>query len=123
VDQEKKAVAHFWKMALESLSSAKREFEERAFHTVANRIYYAAFYSVTAMMLERGKKFSKHAGLRTAFYMEYIKTGLIDKKWGSVYDRFFDDRLEGDYIAFISFEHSYIKESLALCEEFINKVI
>ena len=54
-----KAVNHYWALSQESFASAERELEAEAYHTVINRIYFAAFYSVTAALLERNQKYAK----------------------------------------------------------------
>ena len=50
-DEEKigEVVRYYWQLAEESIASAHREVEEDALHTVMNRIYYAAFYAVSAL--------------------------------------------------------------------------
>lgn len=74
-----------------------------------NRLYYAAFYGVCALLLEREQSFRKHSGVRAAFQRQFIKTGLIDMRWGRLYDQLFEDRQEGDYVVFISFEAEYVQ--------------
>lgn len=116
------AINHFWNMSQESLLSAEREYKAGAYHSAVNRIYYAAFYAVTAALLEKNQKFVKHSGLKSSFHQTFIKTNLLDKKWGKAYDRFFDDRQEGDYIALVHFKKSYVNDQLSSCIEFINAV-
>jgi len=111
-------VRYWWSKAEESLTSAKRELEAGAFDFAINRVYYAVFYAVTAAFLERHLSFSKHAGVRAAFHREFIKTGLLGIQWGKFYDRLFEDRQEGDYIALVSFDRGYVEEQIALCKQF-----
>lgn len=85
-----------------------------------NRLYYAAFYGVSAALLERRQSFRKHSGVRAAFHREFVRTRLLDVKWGKLYDRFFEDRQEGDYIALIAFEPEYVTSQIELCKEFLD---
>lgn len=87
-----------------------------------NRLYYAMFYGESAALFERRLSFKKHSGVRSAFHREFIKTGLMDVKFGKLYDQLFEDRQEGDYIAFISFESDYVEFQLNQCGEFIDKL-
>ena len=87
-----------------------------------NRLYYAAFYGVGAALLERRLSFKKHTGVRAAFHREFVKTGLLDVKWGKLYDQLFEDRQEGDYVALISFEREYVESQLAQCKQFLDEV-
>jgi hypothetical protein len=65
-----------WLRAQDSLSSAQREFEAGSYPFAMNRLYYAAFYAVCAVLLEREQAFAKHSGVRTAFHRQFIKTGV-----------------------------------------------
>lgn len=87
-----------------------------------NRIYYAAFYGASAALLDREVSFKKHAGVRSAFHRLFIKTGLIDVKYGKLYDQLFEDRQEGDYIALISFEPEYVKQQLRTCKWIMDTI-
>ena len=109
IDQKKLMVKYWLEKAESSLNSAKREFEAGACDFSMNRIYYSAFYAVSALLLKNDMSFKKHSGVRTFFHKEFIKEGLIDTKWGKFYDRLFEDRQEGDYTAFIEFEDDYVK--------------
>ena len=42
-------VEYWWEKAKKSLKSANREFEAGAYDFAINRLYYAAFYGVSAI--------------------------------------------------------------------------
>ncbi|MBM4086568.1 MAG: HEPN domain-containing protein, partial [Planctomycetes bacterium] len=67
-------VRYWWFKAEESLASARRELDAGANSFAMNRIYYAAFYGVSAALLERRQSFKKHSGVRAAFHREFIKS-------------------------------------------------
>ena len=100
-EQRMEMVRYWWLKARDSLSSARREFEAGSYSFTMNRLYYAAFYGVCALLLERQQSFRKHSGVRAAFHRQFIKTGLLDMKWGRLYDQLFEDRQEGDYVVFL----------------------
>ncbi len=59
-DENRAQVARYWwPKAQDSLSSARREFDADDLSFAMNRIYYAAFYAVSAALLERGTSFKK----------------------------------------------------------------
>ncbi len=124
ITQEKRsAVVGYWfEKAEESITSARREFEAGSFSFAMNRLYYAAFYAVSALLMARKLSFKKHSGVRAAFHQQFIKTGFLDKKWGRLYDQLFEDRQEGDYVVFISFEPTYVETQLALCAQFLEQI-
>jgi len=113
-------VRYWWALAEESLASARRECEAEAFSFAVNRLYYAAFYGVSAALLERQLTFKRHSGVRASFHREFIKPGLMDIEWGKFYDQLFEDRQEGDYVALASFDRAYVEERLASCAEFLE---
>lgn len=120
-EQHQREVMHYWwSKAEESLASAQREFNAGAFAFAMNRIYYAAFYAVSAALLDRKTAFRKHSGVRAAFHREFVKNGILDSTWGKFYDQLFEDRQEGDYLALIAFEPDYVQNQLARCREFLT---
>ncbi len=124
ITQEKRsAVVRYWfEKAEESMASAQREFEAGSLSFAMNRLYYSAFYAVSALLMDRELSFKKHSGVRAAFHKKFIKTGLLEQKWGRLYDQLFGDRQEGDYVVFISFESNYVETQLARCAEFLEHV-
>jgi hypothetical protein len=115
-------IAYWFEKAEESLSAARREFEAGSLTFAMNRIYYAAFYAVSALLMAHNLFFRKHSGVRAAFHQEFIKTGLLERKWGRLYDQLFEDRQEGDYVVFISFEPTYVETQLNECEQLIEQL-
>jgi uncharacterized protein (UPF0332 family) len=47
----------------------------------ASRAYYAMFYAVEALMLDRDLSFSKHSAVIAAFGKQFVKTGIFDSRW------------------------------------------
>lgn len=98
ITKEKRSqmVRYWWSRAEESLASARREFGAGSFSFAMNRLYYAAFYGASALLMEHDLSFKKHSGVRAAFHQQFIKTGILDPKWGRLYDQLFGDRQEAD---------------------------
>ena len=115
-------VRYWWAKAEESLASARREFQTGSLSFAMNRIYYAAFYAVSALLMEHDLAFKKHSGIRAAFHQHFIKKGVLDHKWGRLYDQLFEDRQEGDYVVFISFEPEYVESQLTQCFQFLKQL-
>ena len=115
-------VRYWWAKAEESLASSRREFQTGSLSFAMNRLYYAAFYAVSALLMERDLSFKKHSGVRAAFHQHFIKTGVLDRKWGRLYDQLFGDRQEGDYVVFISFEPDYVESQLKQSSQFLKQL-
>jgi len=121
-DLQKDVIRNWWLKAEESLTAAKREFEAGSYIFAVNRLYYAAFYGVTAALLDRQKKFKKHSGVRIAFHQEFINTGLLAIEWSKFYDQLFEDRQEGDYQPFMAFDRKYVETQLERCSQFLSEL-
>lgn len=121
-EQRAEVVRYWWSKAEESLASAQRELGAEAYSFAVNRLYYAAFYGVSAALLEHQMSFKKHSGVRATFHREFIKPGLLDVKWGKLYDQLFEDRQEGDYVALITFDRNYVEDKLTFCVQFLDEL-
>jgi uncharacterized protein len=90
--------------AKESLAEAIILAENNHWNTVANRLYYAAYYSLSALFILKGIKGITHSGVKIQFHKEFIKTGILDKEMGKLYNNLFNKRHEGDYEDFQDFK-------------------
>ena len=96
--------------AKETLQEAQIMLENKKFIAAVNRIYYAVFYEVFALLLIKELSSSKHSGVRSLFNKEFIKTGIISEKYGEFYNRVFSFRQRADYEDFVEFEQPKSKK-------------
>lgn len=68
-------------MAKEKLDSAKLLLDNNMYKDSISRSYYAMFTSVRAILAMDGVDFKKHAGVISYFQREYIKSGILEKKY------------------------------------------
>jgi uncharacterized protein (UPF0332 family) len=121
-ENHSQVVRYWWNKAEHSIESAQRELDAGELSYAMNRIYYSVFYAVSAALLERGLSFKRHSGVRHTFHREFIKSGLIESEWAKFYDRLFEDRQEGDYMALITFEREYVEKQLIKGREFLEQI-
>ena len=88
--------------AAETLEEARLMQRAAHWNACANRLYYAAFYAVSAVLVQDGHVASKHSGVKAMFNQHYIKPGIVAKENGRLYNRLFDLRQEGDYLDFVN---------------------
>ncbi len=86
------------------LEKAERTFSEAVgainngySETAANRLYYAAYYAVSALLISYKHEASTHNGVIQMFGMVFLKTSVIDKSYGKTFNQLFSLRLTGDY--------------------------
>ncbi|RJS73088.1 HEPN domain-containing protein [Methanophagales archaeon] len=108
--------------AKETLEDAKRLFDAGSLFSAVNRIYYAMFYEVTALLLTKNLSASKHSGVRALFNKEFVKTGKVKVDMGKFFGQMFDFRQKSDYGDFVRFEEDKVNEWLGKAEEFIEEL-
>ncbi len=110
------------KKARNTLSDAKKYINNATLESTVNRIYYAMFYAVNALLITKGLSSSKHSGVRAFFNKEFVNKGLVEEKLGEFYSDMFKRRQKGDYQDFVKFERQDVTEWLKKGEEFINRI-
>ena len=106
--------------AYDTLDSAKTLARSEHWNGVANRLYYACFYAVLAL-LARKRHGYLHAQRRLKLCLATILLNqeLIDAVWGKLYQKLFDNRNEADYEDFIDFDEEKIGAFMEDAEQFI----
>jgi len=61
------------------------------------RAYYAMFHAAQALLNEKALRFRRHSGVHNAFGEQFVKPGLIDKKYHKWLVAAFNKRITGDY--------------------------
>ncbi len=108
--------------ARETLEEAEIMLKNKKLFAAVNRIYYAIFYEVLALLLMKGLSSSKHSGVRSLFNREFMKSGIISEEHGDFYNRMFGFRQRGDYEDFVEFDREEVKRWLDRAKDFINSV-
>ncbi|MDE6654909.1 MAG: HEPN domain-containing protein [Muribaculaceae bacterium] len=87
--------------AEETLKEAVYNAEGQFYNTAVNRLYYAAYYATSALMLEHGLNATTHAGIKTMLSLHFIRTGKLDVEFGRTFLTLFENRQSGDYEDFV----------------------
>jgi uncharacterized protein (UPF0332 family) len=88
--------------ANETLNEARINMEQELWRVGINRLYYAVFYAVTALLTTRDVSAKTHKGVRQQFGLLYMTTGLIPKDPGDCFSELFERRHSGDYDDFVN---------------------
>ncbi|MFZ2147375.1 MAG: HEPN domain-containing protein [Sedimentisphaerales bacterium] len=120
--EEKALIAYRIERAHEAIEEAEMLFNAGHINLYVNRLYYACFYAVSALLLTKDLSTSKHGYLRSLMHRELVKTGLIPKELGRHFDMLFDSRLEGDYADFTSFKADEVVGWLEQTQAFIKHI-
>jgi hypothetical protein len=114
-------ISHEWvEKAETAFTSAEVLLRENLLVGSVNRLYYAAFYAVSAALAKEGKEYGKHTAVRIALHRDYVKPGKISQDCGKIYDRLFEDRQEGDYTPRTFFKEEDVHQLLIETRQFLD---
>lgn len=121
-DNVKKLVLYWLEKSNESIAAARDEMNAGRLSFSVNRIYYACFYAVCALLLRENLRFKKHSGVRAAFHQNFVKSGDVDTELGKFYDELFEARQRGDYIELVEFDLEQVNGWLDQAAVFIGAI-
>jgi hypothetical protein len=120
--EERSLVQYRMERANEALEEAQLLFEAGHLHTYVNRLYYACFYAMSALLLTRGLSASKHAYVRSVLHRDFIRSGTIPLRYGQIFDLLFNSRQKGDYADLVVFHAEAVEDWLPQAQEFVKCV-
>lgn len=108
--------------AHETLAEIKVLVENKYWNTAINRMYYACFYAVGALLVKNGITTSSHSGSRQKFGQLFVQPGLVTKDLAKHYAELFEKRHKGDYNDFFDFDQDTVLRLIEPTREFINRI-
>lgn len=108
--------------AFKTYEAAKILADNGFWNSAVNRLYYALFYAVNALLVQNEIHASSHSGTRSQFTQHFVKTGKLDKKYGKLLTELFDWRQKGDYENIFDYDDESVKPMFALVLEMIQVI-
>lgn len=105
-----------------TFEQAKANVANGYWDLIANRLYYAAYYATSALLLQNGYSVQTHNGIIQMLGLHFIKTGKLDKRWGNIYSRLFANRQTGDYGDMFGLTEEQVLPLVSQTEEYINVI-
>lgn len=122
-DEERRVmVALEIERALNTISEMEYLQQGKLWNNMANRLYYAVFHAVSALMIRDGHKVSTHKGSHVLFSQYYVKTGLLPKEYGELYSQLETMRNEGDYNCYYEVTPEELLDRIPLAHEMIDTI-
>jgi hypothetical protein len=116
-------LARYWlEKSRRALEAAERERAAADLPLAVNRVYYACFYALSAVLTADGMAYGKHSAVRSALHQRLVKAGRVTPEWGAFYDRAFDDRQEADYEAVAEFDDATVRERIGKAAAFVAEM-
>jgi uncharacterized protein (UPF0332 family) len=119
---EQTYLRHRLKRAAEALEAA--DILLRAGHATSavNRLYYACFYAVTALLFSEGRSAARHSGVLVLFDQHWVRTGRVPREMGKFFHIMFERRQEGDYRDTVTFSSAEVAVWLQETREFVARL-
>ncbi len=92
-----------------TLQLAKLALDNDFLYDAVNRLYYASFFAVSALLLTEGYSSAKHKGVQSLFSRHWIKTEKFPASMGRFFHRIYEHRQKSDYVDLVTFERSDVE--------------
>lgn len=116
-------IAYRLQRAKETLVEADYNAKGEYYNAAVNRLYYACYYAASALMLTNNLDSSSHKGIKTMLGLHFIKSGIIDVKYGRIYQQLFENRQSSDYEDFVYCDAELFNILRPEADEFVEKMI
>lgn len=120
--EEREFVLRRLDQAQEALEDARILLERNRLQGSINRLYYACFYAVTALLFTEGNAAAKHKGVLMLFDRHWIGTGRLPREAGRFFHRLFDRRHRGDYGKSMAFSRNEVEAWSQEATDFVARI-
>ena len=111
------------------LKKARETFEEIEILTAANRwsgaanrLYYAVYHAVNALLINDGHQVNTHNGSHAMFSLHYVKTGILPIESGRLYNQLQTMREESDYNCVYEVEPEELQSRIEPARQLIEAI-
>ena len=123
-EESNKLIAFKIRKSNQSIKAAQLLIENNFYNEAINRIYYACFYLVSALLHKNNINAKTHAGVKTMLHKNFTLTNLIDEELAAFYSSIFFFRHSSDYEEGIEYEKEVTiglyKEAISFLDSFQN---
>ena len=109
-------------VAHERMKTAGILLDAGDYKAVANRLYYAVFSAMRAVLALDGFDSKKHSGIISRFRQSYIKTGTFSTEMSKIIDDFEVIREDNDYVDFFIISKEDVMIQSQRAKFFVNEV-
>ena len=122
INNKSEYIEYRFRRAEESFEEALILIDNNKWNTAISRLYYSCYYAAIALLLKHNIEARTHSGVRTKFSSTFIKTGLIDIKFGKLLSHLADYRQKGDYGDLYDFDDKIVLPLVDQVREFTSAI-
>ena len=122
-DEERKVMVEF------EIEKAHRLIDQfpilqdaKLWDTLANRMYYAVFHAVTALLIKNGLHAESHHGTSVLFSKHFVKEGLVDAEYGRLFARLENMREKSDYTCLFETTEEEVLPMISKAKELVSVI-
>ena len=116
-------VAYRTEKARMALDEIKKVMPLEVWSIIANRMYYALFYAVSALLTKDSHPVNTHKGALSLVNQYYVKTDILTKEDGHLFGQVFAFRQGSDYDDFIDATKEDVEQLFPKVEVLVKKII
>lgn len=123
-DEERQIIVNLEKeKALSTFAEMEILQNAGLWNNIANRLYYAAFHAVSALLIHDRHNVGTHQGAVLMLHQHYVKTGILTKEDGAFYSQLQTLREKSDYNCTYNATQEDTVPRIAQTKLFIDKVL
>jgi len=115
-------VAYRLEKAHKTLEEIPIHIEHELWNTAVNRLYYACFFAVNALLISQQIEIKTHAGALRMLSLHFTKTQKLSIELNRFYADLFENRQSGDYADFTNFDREMVEELYKQAIVFIDTI-
>lgn len=121
--ESKKALIEYRiERAYDTLKEAKYNSDGGFYNAAVNRMYYACFYAVIALLLKYDISAQTHQGARAMLGLHFVSKGILSKEDGKTFYDLFEKRHSGDYDDFVFCDQEMVDELYPRAIRFVDDI-
>lgn len=107
----------------ETMLEAKLMIDQGYLNGAINRLYYACFYIVSALLIKNKITAQTHAGTKQMLGLHFVLTDKLSPKIGSIYASLFEKRHSSDYDDFAFYDVETVEQLYFQAQDFIHAIM
>lgn len=123
-DEERQIIVNLEKeKALSTFAEMEVLRQAGLWNNIANRLYYAAFHAVSALLIHDHHNVGTHQGAVIMLHQYYVTTGLLTKADGAFYSQLQTLREKSDYNCTYNATEEDTAPRIEQTKQFIDRVL
>ena len=123
-DEERQIIVNLEKeKALSTFAEMEVLRQAGLWNNIANRLYYAAFHAMSALLIHDHHNVGTHQGAVSMLHQYYVATGILTKQEGAFYSQLQTLREKSDYNCTYNATEEDTAPRIEKTKQFIDRVL